>query len=100
MNRLESAWDAELHAMHAMHLIQWYAFEPMSLRLAKGASYTPDFVAIDEHGQPWSYECKGWHKNDQAWRVRIKVAARACPWMRFLVVKRDGKRWETEEIGT
>lgn len=75
-------------------------YEPMSLKLADGARYTPDFVTRDEDGRVKCWETKGFWR--EAARVRIKVAARLFPWMRFVAVtkarKKDGGGWQVEEF--
>lgn len=104
MNKLEAAYALWLEAQKRAGRLQWWAYEPLSLRLAKGASYCPDFVLLMADGSIEAHETKG-HWREAA-RVRIKVAARAFPWMKFIAVKKAPSKiggmsngWETEEIG-
>lgn len=88
--------------------LQWYAFEPMKLKLANNTTYTPDFMALDKAGKLWVFEVKAWWKGSggkpgrvgfqEDARVKVKVAARAYPFLLFRVVwMRDGV-WQEEEI--
>lgn len=88
--------------------LQWYAFEPMKLKLANNCTYTPDFMALDADGKLWAFEVKAWWKGsngkpgrvgfmDDA-RVKIKVAAREYPFLLFRVVWQREGVWDEEEI--
>jgi hypothetical protein len=77
---------AELHAI--------------KIRLASGAGgawYTPDIFVETASGRDEIHETKGWQR--EAARVRVKVAARLCPWWRFVQVRWIDGEWRTEEIG-
>lgn len=98
MNRTEARFASQLEVRRRAGELQWWAFEPMKLRLARGAWYTGDFVALEDSGQLTLYEVKGhW---EVAARVRIKVAAALYPWLRIVAVKatRGGGAWTFEEI--
>lgn len=92
MNKTEAAY--------AMYLlgradVEWFAFEPIKLQLAKRTWYTPDFLVLLTDGSLEIHEVKG-HWEDDA-RVKIKVAAQMFPF-RFLAVKKDGNNWSFETL--
>lgn len=94
LNKTEQAFYEFLRATYpepAPILVQ-----SMTLKLANGCRYTPDFVVgigrvID--GQPYvrwvAYEVKGFMRDDAA--VKIKVAAKEYQNMEFRLVKREGR---------
>ncbi len=96
-----SKWEREYHKVLLLSEYPYCEYEPISLNLAKGSRYTPDFVTRDADGNVTCWEVKGFWR--EAARVRIKVAARLLPWMRFVAVtktrKKDGGGWK-EEIFT
>lgn len=75
-------------------------YEPIRLKIARGAHYTPDFITEDHNGKLIAWEVKGFWR--EAARVRIKVAARLFPWLHFIAVRRrprsEGGGWNQEEI--
>ena len=101
MNKLETEWDEHLAAELAAGRISAYWYEPVSLRLAKGASYKPDFMVIDADGYVELHETKGYMQ--EAANVRIKVAADKFPQFVFRLVKKrtkkDGGGFDVTVIG-
>ncbi len=98
MNKLETAYAANLAERLADGAIYWWAFEPVKLRLADGAWYCPDFAVLDGVDGLSFIETKGFWR--EAARIRIKVAADKYPF-RFVAVtkhKRTGE-WEYETFG-
>ena len=95
MNKLEGSYAQRLELERVAGIWQWWAFEPLKLRLAAGAWYTPDFAMLDPGGHLVIHETKG-HWREAA-MVRIKVAAELYPFFRFIAVtkqrKRDGGAW-------
>lgn len=90
MNGLEKAWSLRLaEQKHAGEIVQWW-FEPMSLRLAKGSSYKPDFMVVDADGLVEFHETKGFMR--EAANVRLKVAAEKFPQFVFKLVRRIPKK--------
>lgn len=81
----------------ALGLLVWYQFEALRFRLADGAYYKPDFVALTHTGTLIAYEVKGMWR--EAARVRIKVAADRHPF-KFVAVRkklvREGGGWSYE----
>ena len=75
--------------------------QSITLKLANGVRYTPDFVSVIPSGNGraaivTAYEVKGFMRDDAA--VKLKVAARAYPWIQFNLVTRDGAGWKIEEV--
>ena len=95
-NKTEAAFAETLYVRAKDGEIQWFAFEPMRLRLAKGAMYTPDFGVLENDGSFTFYEVKGFWR--EAAKVRIKVARGLYPFFRFVVVRKGKGGWEYEEV--
>jgi hypothetical protein len=80
--------------------------QSITLRIANGCRYTPDFVVAYHHSTDIpsvdlvAYEVKGFMRDDAA--VKIKVAATAFPWITFhLVTKLPGggaAGWAISEV--
>ena len=80
--------------------------QSVTLRIANGCRYTPDFVVAYHHSTDIpsvdlvAYEVKGFMRDDAA--VKIKVAATAFPWITFhLVTKLPGggaAGWSISEV--
>lgn len=79
--------------------------QSITLRIANGCRYTPDFVVAYHHsiGIPSvdlvAYEVKGFMRDDAA--VKIKVAATAFPWIAFHLVTKlpgGGGGWSISEV--
>jgi hypothetical protein len=92
MNRLETAYAQRLELERLAGVWAWWAFEPITLRLAEGARYTPDFAVLDVGHSLIFFETKG-HWREAA-LVRIKVAAELYPFFRFVAVTRPRKSIE------
>lgn len=103
MPRYRSKWERDFH----IELLTRFSkdqieFEPITLKLAHRAKYTPDFCVVEmTHGGAVRlvfFEVKG-HWREAA-RVRIKVAARLFPWAQFIAVKKrkknEGGGWSEE----
>jgi len=99
MNKLESSFAALLDGKQAAGEIIGHSFEVFKIRIAhaaKGAWYTPDFLAVGKDGRLVFYEVKGFWR--EAARLRIKVAADRTKWARFVAVTRKKGEWNFEEI--
>lgn len=96
-NKLEQAFGLRLLSMLQREEIQWYAYEPIRLRLGEGSWYKPDFGALTKSDSFWLYEIKGFWR--EAARVRIKVAADRYPFFHFCAVTKKGPVWEFENFG-
>lgn len=75
---------------------KWLGIQNITLKLGDDCRYTPDFFAIDNLGVLHAREVKGFFRDDA--KVKIKVAARVFPWIRFTVAVRKNKSWEHTEI--
>lgn len=98
MNSWEREYAHILECQRLAGVIQWWAFEPMKLRLATGAYYKPDFGLLT-NGVLSFVEIKGMWR--EAARVRIKVAAEHFPFIFIALTKRrvkDGGDWSCEEF--
>ena len=99
MNRTEAAYAGHLEERKASGEVLWYAFEAMTLKLADGCRYTPDFAVMQPDGQLQMHEVKGYWQDDA--KAKIKVAASLFP-MLFIAVykkpKREGGGWKYEEF--
>lgn len=98
MNGTEERYAADVltPGKLAGEVLDW-RFEAIKLRLADNTFYEPDFIVVTPELFE-IHEVKG-HWEDDA-RVKIKVAARLYPWLRFVAVKYDSKakRFLFEEI--
>ena len=101
MNKLEAKFAAELEAWKMTSQIDWWTYEGIKLRLAKGAYFKPDFFAVKREFNGGmnvtAYETKGFLRESA--NVRIKVAAETFPWIRFVIVRRVNGEWKYSEVG-
>lgn len=74
----------------------WIGIQCVTLILASDLRFTPDFWAIDEVGIR-AIDVKGKHVWEDS-RIKIKVAARIFPWVRFLIATEKEGAWQHEEI--
>lgn len=93
MNKTETRYSLELESGRQNGVLAWWAFEAMTLRLATGARYTPDFAVLTSAGALEFHETKGGHIREAA-MVRLKVAASLYPFRFVLVQFTKGKRVE------
>lgn len=104
-NKTEQAFESEmLEPRKLAGELVWYGYEPLTFRIAKKTSYTPDYMALRADGTMEAWEVKGTWKDQhyQHSRVKVKVAAAMFPMFPFRVAMRGGKgepRWKVEEIG-
>lgn len=100
MNKTEEEFAQYLEAIKRLGQIHEYLFEPITLRLAKRTSYTPDFYVVQPDGEQIFYEVKGYFMDDA--KVKVKVAREKFPFFRFVIVrkkaKKDGGGWDFEEV--
>jgi len=95
-NKWEQRYHQELELLRDVGEILWYAYEPMSLKIATGARYTPDFIVMLADRTLELHEVKGMWR--EAAKVRIKVAARTYQIFRFVAVTGGPGKWKREEI--
>lgn len=97
----EAAFASILAQLVANGLIVWQKFEPITLRLARHTTYTPDFLVINKDAELIAIEVKGYPRDDAM--VKLKVAAEQFPWMRFILARATKKAgrysFALEEVG-
>lgn len=99
MNRTEAAYATALEAARNAHEIVWYAFEGVTLKLADGCRYTPDFAVLRADGVMEMHEVKSYWIGDA--KTKVKVAAEKFPFVFKAVykqAKKDGGGWRIEEL--
>lgn len=98
MNKTEAAYAQHLELLVRAKQIRSWAFEPIRLRLAKGAWYTPDFLVVRLDRSMELHEVKGFMR--EAAHLRLKVAAQEHPEFLFVVVKRgsQGHPWSMRAV--
>jgi len=92
LNKTEQAYLAYLRSLKP----QWLGIQNITLKMADDTRYTPDFFAIDSLGVLHAREVKGFWRDDA--KVKIKVAARQFPWIRFTVAVKDGNYWKHTQV--
>ena len=100
-NRLEAAWADELNAqLKAGQILRW-GYEEMTLVLADGTRYTPDFIVMLPDTTFQVHETKGYTTGRMAASmVRLRVAASRFGWFgEFYLVQRVRKRWKIPKVG-
>lgn len=90
MNGLERRYAEALQARKERGEIASWWFEAMTLVLADGVRYTPDFLVQLPTGELELHETKGFMR--EAARVRLRVCARMYPFRVWLVEQKGGKR--------
>lgn len=100
LNKLEAEFGAWLRARRVGAAIHE---QSVRLELANGCTYTPDFLLADDvpfdtiGATVEAYEVKGHHAWDDA-IVKLKVAARAYPWITFYLAHKPNFEWALEEV--
>lgn len=92
LNRLEASFLFWLRVARP----PWIGIQNMTLKLADDVRYTPDFMTVDEAGGLVAWECKGWMRDDA--RVKLRVAARQFPFIKFVLVTKMGGTFKREEV--
>jgi hypothetical protein len=99
MNRLETAYSQLLEQMKSNGEVVWYEFEGVTLKLAEGSRYTPDFLVMKKDGTLEAHEVKGRWMDDA--KTKIKVAASKFPFIFRAVYakpKKDGGGFRYEDF--
>lgn len=107
MNKTEAAYDALLCAQEAQGAIVRHRFESVTLLLAPGCRYTPDFMVVNDITDIEFHEVKcgrrrksgnrGPHMEDDA-RVKLLTAARLYPEFTFILAWLDQGQWLVEAV--
>lgn len=104
MNKAEKEFANHLQRELDHHKIVSFAFEPVTLKLAKDLRYTPDFMVHEIDGYITFFEVKGFWRDDAL--AKIKMASEKFPMFRFVSVKKHsikeiretGSYWTTREF--
>lgn len=98
-NSTEADYENLLETRRCIGEVLWYRFEGITLRIAKGVSYTPDFVVMLASGEIELHEVKGYWRDDA--RAKTRVAAEQFPF-RIIAITRPSRKkgagWVFEEI--
>lgn len=97
LNKTETLWKAELERRgHKIILVQALTF-----RLGDGLTYRPDLVTVStSFGVTFTcYETKAPHRFAEKGIVKVKAAAKQYPFIRFVLVMRNGGEWTERVIG-
>lgn len=114
MNSTEAKFAAFLAGEKLAGRIADYRFQPITLKLAEGLRYTPDFLVIENSLEYTCYEIKGakkkkdskgeWHGEWTYWaeedaKIKIKVAAQVFPELHFFVAFQPSRMpWLFQEV--
>jgi hypothetical protein len=98
MNKSEAMHARRLERRKLKGEVLQYEYEGLTFRLAPRTRYTPDFAVWLADGSLECHEVKGGIWRDDA-RVKIKVAARLYPHVRFLAFTRCRGEWHRERFG-
>lgn len=96
MNKTEKEFADFLQRELDNHKIFSFAFEPITLKLAKDLRYTPDFMVHTIDGYITFFEVKGFWRDDAL--AKIKMASEKFPMFRFVSVKKHTAK-ERKETG-
>lgn len=89
LNKLEAEYLRVLTVLGKRVLSQ-----SVTLKLANGVRYTPDFFCFDCNT---AWEVKGRHAWEDA-MIKLKFAAKEYPKVKFLLVWKQDGRWQEQEI--
>ncbi len=92
LNKLERDFESHLLLTHARDEVRPHG---ITLKLANGVRYTPDFFVCFPH--PCAYEVKGRHAWDDA-IVKLKVAASNNRWLKFYLCSRVDGIWRIDDV--
>jgi hypothetical protein len=105
MNGTEGAYKLALAVQKSKGEIEHYEYEPLTLKLADGVRYTPDFMVIRD-GIIELHEVKAGRIDksgnvkaitEDASRIKLKIAAEYYPF-RFMLAVLSKQGWKVEEV--
>jgi hypothetical protein len=97
MNQTERRRSIELEALKRTGEIRDWRFESLTLVLAPGLRYTPDFLVTHLDGALELEEIKGGYIRDDA-KAKYKVAPRLFPMFRWTLRQWKDGRWHVTEL--
>lgn len=94
LNKTETAFREFLAQRFAGYSV---LSQSVTLKLANGCRYTPDFIVPAGLLPMHAYEVKGFMRDDAG--VKLKVAASLYPWIKFhLVTRLRNGAWDVQEV--
>jgi len=97
-NKLEQRFALHLAGLEKRGEILWWQYEPIRLRIGKGALFTPDFGALRSDSSFVFFETKGSFTREAS-RVRLKAARDRYPFFEFRVARlAKGGGWEFSDV--
>lgn len=98
-NKWEETYAALLAMEQQAGIIKAWAYESMTLKLAKGKYHRIDFLIWELDGSIELAQIKGrFHKNIRASLTGLKWAAQLNPWFKFTLKRRVGREWESTRV--
>lgn len=99
-NSTEKRFELEkLIPMKLTGEILCYQFEGITLRLANGLKYKPDYWTVNGNNETVFFEVKGGRpKQREAGIKALKMAASVYPVYRFYLARYAGGQWDVQEI--
>lgn len=111
LNKTELRYAEFLHSELISGRILWSKFEGVTLKLAEGLRYTPDFAVlrsdglielVDVKGRTTSATASG-ERKEAAYamgdsRAKVKMAAESFPFVFVVVFQSKDKTWTREEF--
>lgn len=99
-SQLEHARSQYLWGLQLAGNVRGYAYHPFTVHLAKGLTYTPDFLVWWDDGLSTIEEVKGSlkQKNARDSLTRLKMAADKLPMFRWMLITRVRQEWRTRRI--
>lgn len=98
MNKTEVRYALRLEARRAAGEIVEFAFEAITLRLADGVRYTPDFLVVYGDHVLGLEEVKGAYVREDA-RIKFRVAVEQFPWFRWRWAQWARGEWTERSSG-
>lgn len=92
LNKTEQAFYDELKLMANCTVFP----QSITLKLANGLRYTPDFMLVSPFGTWWAYETKGFMRDDA--NAKLKMAAAKFPMIKFHLVTRKAGQWQVQTV--
>lgn len=97
LNKTERAyWEHLKQSQLLDSRISWVGVQNITLKLADDCRLTCDFFVILD-GQLIAIDTKGSFVREDS-KIKLKVAARLFPWIKFFIVRRSNYGWNEEEV--
>lgn len=92
LNKTERAYLGYLRMLYPTRI----GIQDVTLKIADDCRLTMDFNYINENGNWVFVDVKGFQREDAL--IKVKVAARLFPHLKFVIVKRAKIGWEVTEV--